>query len=462
MKYSLKRQGITMKKSNLTGWQEVFSFTLVQTLKSKTFLVSYAILLALVLISMPLITLLTNSGKEDPNAPSPIEMVYVENKTTLPNMDFSQLTQQEAFQNVTFTALEEDYTSVEDRIDSEEDTSVLLSISEDASSYSLAFVKSGSGPVDDKSLNQLGNAVQEQFEAFRIQTLGISNEQITMLQAPVTTAVALTDTQGNVIEKEDSSISFNEYWLMYGVLFVVLMVNTMGATQIATSIVTEKSTRVVEYLLTSIKPLALMVGKILATLIAVLIQMISMVIMVFVSNLISGTLSAGNESTLMSEYLPKNIFENINVFNIILCFLLVILAFIFYATLAGLAGATVSKMEELNEGLTLFTFTNIIGAYIAIGALGTLMGSGLNAFVTFALLFPLSSPFILPGAIIIGKVSAPIIAAAIALQIVFILLLFKFVAAVYETLILHNGNTIKIKELMKISKLVRKGGNVNE
>ncbi|MDF2514246.1 MAG: ABC-type Na+ efflux pump permease component-like protein, partial [Herbinix sp.] len=225
---------------------------------------------------------------------------------------------------------------------------------------------------------------------------------------------------------------------------------------------TEKSTRVVEYLLTSIKPLALMVGKILATLIAVLIQMISMVIMVFVSNLISGTLSAGNESTLMSEYLPKNIFENINVFNIILCFLLVILAFIFYATLAGLAGATVSKMEELNEGLTLFTFTNIIGAYIAIGALGTLMGSGLNTFVTFALLFPLSSPFILPGAIIIGKVSAPIIAAAIALQIVFILLLFKFVAAVYETLILHNGNTIKIKELMKISKLVRKGGNVNE
>ncbi len=451
-----------MKKSNLTGWQDVFSFTLVQTLKSKTFLVSYAILMALVLISMPLITMFMNSGKEDPNAPSPIKMVYVENKTTLPDMDFSQLTKQEAFQNITFVALGEDYKVVEDRIDTEEDTSVLLTILEEATSYSLSFVKSGSGPVKDSNLEQLGNAVQEQFEAFRIQTLGISDEQITMLQAPVTTAVALTDTQGNVIEKEDTSISFNEYWLMYGILFVVLMVNTMGSTQIATSIVTEKSTRVIEYLLTSIKPLALMVGKILATLIAVLVQMVSMVVMVFISNQISAMISGGNKTTLLSEYLPKNIFENINIFNIILCFLLVILAFVFYATLAGLAGATVSKMEELNEGLTLFTFTNIIGAYIAIGALSTLIGSGLNPFVTFSLLFPLSSPFILPGAIIVGKVSAPIIAAAIALLIISILLLFKFVAAVYETLILHNGNTIKLKELMKISKLIRKGGNVNE
>ncbi|HHV12202.1 MAG TPA: ABC transporter permease [Clostridiales bacterium] len=451
-----------MKKSNLAGWKDVFIFTLTQTLKSKAFLVTYAILLVLILISMPLVTILTNRGTEDPNAPSPIEKVYVENKTTLPDMDFSLLTNQEAFQNISFVALEEDYKAVEDRIDSEEQTSVLLTISEEDSAYSLAFVKAGSGPVKDRSLEQLGSATMEQFEAFRIQALGISDEQVTLLQAPVTTAVSLTDTEGNAIEKEDTSISFNEYWLMYGILFVVLMVNTMGSTQIATSIVTEKSTRVVEYLLISVKPLALMVGKILATLIAVLVQMVSMVVMVFISNRISAGLSEGNGTSLLSTYLPKNIFENMNLVNILFCFLLIILGFIFYATLAGLAGATVSKLEELNEGLTLFTFTNIIGAYIAIGALGTLIGSGTNTFVTFTLLFPLSSPFILPGAILIGKATIPIVAAAIVLQIIFILLLFKFVAAIYETLILHTGNTIKLKELMRISKLIQKGGKVNE
>jgi ABC-2 type transport system permease protein len=131
-----------------------------------------------------------------------------------------------------------------------------------------------------------------------------------------------------------------------------------------------------------------------------------------------------------------------------------LLGFIFYATLAGLAGATVSKIEELQEGLTLFTLTSLVGVYIGLGAANVLMGPGENAYTNFALLFPLSSPFILPGAILVGKVSYLMIAIALVLQIIFIMLLFKFVAKVFETLILHNGNTIKLKELIKLSKTV--------
>jgi ABC-2 type transport system permease protein len=70
------------------------------------------------------------------------------------------------------------------------------------------------------------------------------------------------------------------------------------------------------------------------------------------------------------------------------------------------------------------------------------------------MLFPLSSPFLLPGSILVGKVGAPLIAASILLLAVSIFLLFQFVAKVFETLILHNGNKIKIKELIKISKTV--------
>ena len=85
-------------------------------------------------------------------------------------------------------------------------------------------------------------------------------------------------------------------------------------------------------------------------------------------------------------------------------------------------------------------------------ASGALMGNGVNTFVVFALLFPLSSPFILPGAILVGKASLLIIGIAIVLQGASIALLFRFVAKVYETLILHNGNTIKLKQLFQISK----------
>ena len=443
-----------MKKSNITGWKDVFSFTLIQTLKSKAFIISYFILLALVIVSMPIINMITSGGKVDVNTPNPVKKVYVNNETTLPNMDFSEVLEDKTMSHITFEAMQEDYDIVAARIDKDEKESVILTLTDSQGMYSLNFVKASKGPVKDTSLQALGNAVVNQFEILRINTLGITDAQNAMLHATVATKVSMTDVNGTPIIKEDTSISFSEYWFIYGLLFTVLMVNMMASTQIATSIVTEKSTRVVEYLLISVKPLALMVGKIMAMLTAVLLQMISLVVMLFVSNKISASLSSSNGESVLNQYLPKDIFQNLNIINIVLCFVLIVLGMVFYAILAGLAGATVSRLEEIQDGLMLFTFTNLIGVYVALGAANTLMASGVNGFVTFTFLFPLSSPFVLPGAILVGKASLPIVAAAIVLQVVFIILLFKFVAKIYETLILHNGNKIKVTDLIKLSKTV--------
>jgi ABC-2 type transport system permease protein len=443
-----------MNKNNITGWQDVFSFTLVQTLKSKAFIISYVIFLTLAVISIPILNIVTQSGETDANAPSPVKKVYVQNETTLPHMNFSELKKDAALSHIVFEALQEDYEAVEERIEEEEKDSVILILSESQDMFSLNFVKASGGPVKDISLYHLSDAVVEQFENFRITTLGITAQQIAMVTAAVDTKVTMTDINGAEIKKEDTSISGREYWFIYGILFIILMVNVMASTQIATAVVTEKSTRVIEYLLTSVKPLALMIGKILAMLTAVLLQMISMLVILALSNNISSRLFSGNGESSLMDQLPKDIFMNLNIVNIVLCLILIALGMIFYATLAALAGATVSRLEEINEGLALFTITNLVGAYIGLGAANILMGSGENAFVTFALIFPLSSPFILPGSILVGKASLPMAGAAILLQILFIALLFRFVAKVYETLILHNGNTIKMKELFKLSKTV--------
>ncbi|MDP4089650.1 MAG: ABC transporter permease, partial [Bacillota bacterium] len=179
-----------------------------------------------------------------------------------------------------------------------------------------------------------------------------------------------------------------------------------------------------------------------------------MTVVLFASNKLSAALSSSNGESVLSQYLPKDIFQNLNILNIIFCLILIVLGMVFYAALAGLAGATVSKIEELNEGLMLFTITNLIGVYIGLAAAIILMKSGVNGFVTFSFLFPLSSPFLLPGAILIGKVSLPMAALAMLFEVIFIILLFRFVAKIYETLILHNGNKIKVKDLIKISRTV--------
>lgn len=445
-----------MRKSNITGWKDIYSFTLIQALKSKAYIISFIILVTIALVSMPLVTKLTTGGTDDSNGINPVQKIYVNNLTSLDQIDFSELLKKDPFQHIEFEELKMDYDTIANSIENNEKDSIIITITESANMYSIQLAKASKGPIKERHLQSLGNSITEIFENNKISALGIKEDQLSMINASVNTAISVVDVNGETIVKENTSISFSEYWLVYGILFFIMMVNIMASTQIATSVVTEKSTRVLEYLLTSVKPLALMVGKILAMLTAALLQMISMVVIFYISNRISATLTSDNGESGLSQFLPKDIFQNLNVVNLFFCLLLVVLGMIFYATLAALAGATVSRLEELNEGLTLFTFTNLIGVYIGLGASNVLMGAGVNGFVTFSFLFPLSSPFILPGAILVGKASLPIILAALALQLVFILLLIRFVAKIYEFLILHNGNTIKLKELFKISKTISK------
>lgn len=446
-----------MKKSNLTGWRGVFSFTLIQTLKSKSFIVSYIIMVTLAMISMPIINMITSGNSADSDTPNPIQKVYINNETTLPNMDFTGLLEEKSLTHIAYEKMQESYDAVADRIQTQENDSIIMTVSDKDGMYNLSFVKASEGPVGKGSLQQLGNALVEQFDTLRINTLGITQEQLEMLNAPISSSVSMTDVNGAPVIKEDTSISEIEYFFVYGILFIILMVNMMGSTLIATSIVTEKSTRVIEYLLITVKPLALMVGKVLAMLIAVLLQMGSMVALFFVSNIITTSFLSDTGESIMTQYLPDNIFANLNIINIIFCFIIMLLGLVFFAILASLAGATVSRLEEIQEGLTMFTIISIVGAYMGIGAASALMGSGESAYVTFTLLFPLSSPFILPGALLIGKANLLIVALATVLLILAIMLLFKFVAKVFETLILHNGNTIKPKEIIKIFKTVKEG-----
>lgn len=443
-----------MSKFNITGWKDVYSFTLLQTLKSKAFIISYIVLVVFMLASMPAIRMITSSGGSDANASIPIKKVYIENETALPDMDFSDAPKDARLSSIKFEKTNEDHSVVSARIQDHEKESVILTIAESQGDYSLTFTRASNGPVKESSLSLLANYVTEKFEATKVSALGIKPEQLAVIHAGVSTKVSMADENGAEIIKKDTSITNAQYGFIYGILFIVMMVNILASTQIASSILTEKSTRVIEYLLISVKPLAIMVGKILAMLTAVLLQVISMVVILFISNKASGALFAGNGTNVITQYLSQDVFQNLNIVNIVLCLILIALGMIFYATLAGLAGASVSRLEELNEGLALFTFLNIIGSYIGIGAISVLMASGMNGYVIFSFLFPLSSPFLLPGAILVGKASLSIAAAAIAVQVISIVLLFKFVSNVYEALILHNGSRITIKELLKLSKTV--------
>lgn len=445
-----------MKKDSLRGWKEVFTFTVTQTVKSKSYRVSLAIMLLIILVSMPLMNIFLFEGVTEGPEQSAVEKVYLYNMTMYRNLDM-EAELADGYRHIKFENTTESMETVQARICEEETNAVMLLLAEDETVCYIQFLRAPEGNVSLLELQQLGQFVQNAYTKAKIATLGVTNEQMEFLKTSVVAGSTIVDTESAVI-LEDTSISDSEYWFVYGVLFVVLMVSVMASTQVATSIVQEKSSRVIEYLLTSIRPLAIIVGKVLAMLVTVMLQLIIMLIGGFVSSKIGAAIS-GTGTNAVTQFLTPEILENLNIGNIVLGLLTAGAGLVLYATLAGLCGATASRLEEANDSLMLFTVTALVGAYIGMGAAGSLMGVGDNAFATFALIFPLSSAFLLPGALLVGKADLLIAVIAIAVLLLSVVIMFLFVSKVYETLILHTGSRIKMKEVFA---MVKKNKKVKE
>ena len=68
-----------MKKDSVRGWKDVFTFTLTQTLKSKTYIVTLIIMIVSAMISMPLMNMFLKGNTTEEPEKSAVEKVYFYN-----------------------------------------------------------------------------------------------------------------------------------------------------------------------------------------------------------------------------------------------------------------------------------------------------------------------------------------------------------------------------------------------
>ena len=78
-----------MKKSNIAGWKDVFSFTFIQTIKNKAFIISFLITLVLSLVSIPFLNLIKGGGNTEDRI-SPVKKFMLKIKL-LGSMDFKEV-----------------------------------------------------------------------------------------------------------------------------------------------------------------------------------------------------------------------------------------------------------------------------------------------------------------------------------------------------------------------------------
>lgn len=452
-----------MKRSDYAGWKEVFSFSLRQEMKQKSFRGLLIVMCVLILAFVPVSTWLSQRGEEQ-EKDTEVSLLTIYDETGL-HIDYTHALEGERYAamqvaQVYGEGFEEHVKTLEE---SEDSTELIVHIAyEEAGYFNLTFVKAASAALKDKDCDKLTEDFESFFQDARISAVDVSQEQLDFINQPVETRIEHTTSEGEITpEEEGEGISMTEYYVLLAGIVIVMMIVNMGGGQIAFSIVTEKSSRVVEYLMINVRPMALIVGKILAALTTVIIQFAAYGVCYLISSGISGLLfgnagtflgsTQGGETQQMSGI--GAMFAGVNAGTVLLAFIMILAGVFFYSIVAGLAGASVSKMEEMSEGLKLYQMLLVVGSYIGIFlCIMQMMGNVSQTVVNICCVIPLSAPFVMPANLLLGKLSMPVALISLALVLLSTAVLFSFTAKVYESMIFYNGNVLKLKDILQIAK----------
>jgi ABC-2 type transport system permease protein len=263
-------------------------------------------------------------------------------------------------------------------------------------------------------------AVAGQSAVTRLRAAGLTQAQALEALAPRPQPVDVLDPGARDRERDEGML-----WVGMLILFMALVVYGQS---VASSVAEEKSSRVIELVLTSLAPRRLLAGKVLG----VGALGVAQLAVVCAAGLISARVAGG-------EGLPPSAPETVAL--VVGWF---VLGFGFYSVVYAALGALVSRQEDL-EATTAPVNVLLIGAYF--GANAAIQDPD-GTWAQIAAFLPPLSPMIVPTRVVLGEMGAIGLIAAVAVELLATLLLIRVAAGIYERSILRIGAPISLRSAL--------------
>lgn len=221
-------------------------------------------------------------------------------------------------------------------------------------------------------------------------------------------------------------------------IYALYMAITFYGSHVMNSVVTEKTSRAMEVLATSVKPNALLFGKIISTSLAGLIQIAAIIIEAFICVKISSV----NNPNFPVNQIISNIPTQILVYMLIFF----LLGFLIYSFLYGAFASTVSKIDELGSAVMPVQIIIIFTFFVTMSAINS--GNADTPFNVFLSYFPFTAPMMMFTRAIISNVSTLEIILSILVLIISTYFIGWLSARIYRVGILMYGEKPNFIKLM--------------
>jgi ABC-2 type transport system permease protein len=237
-------------------------------------------------------------------------------------------------------------------------------------------------------------------------------------------ALAVEPAPTIVLEPEARDHEREEGMLFLGVLLVFMALIVYGQS-VASSVAEEKSSRVIELLLTTLTPRSLLAGKILGVGALGVAQLAALC----AAALIAAQLAGGDG---LPPGAPETVALVVGWF---------VLGFAFYSVAYAALGALVSRQEDL-DATTAPVNVLLIAAYFGANAV---IDNPDATWAQVAAFLPPLAPMVVPTRVVLGDMGAVGLAAAVALELLAIVVLVRVAAGIYERSILRIGAPVSLR-----------------
>jgi len=296
--------------------------------------------------------------------------------------------------------------------------------------------------LSNEARRNIAGNISEIIKAEKINALGISTAQIEDLNKGVNLHVV------NVLEKEKKQDSFLvgvksglSMFLMYCVFTFIMMYGI----RVMRSVLEEKNNRVVEILISSVKPFELMMGKILGVTGVALVQFGVWVVMIFASVMTLGSSNVGMVSGVAEVQMVLSALSQINYGLILFVFVIYfLLGYLFYSAMYAAIGSAVDNETETQQFTLFAILPMMLGFYGSI----TIMNNPDGPMSFWLSMIPFTSPIAMLARI---PFDVPIWELVLSIVILLVSTLgMVFIASkIYRVGILMYGNKVTLKELWK-------------
>ena len=283
-------------------------------------------------------------------------------------------------------------------------------------------------------LEEALKSIQTELKA---EELSLSGEQVQTLFAPIQFEQQSVSPSAKS-QEELSQARGLVYVLMFLIYFAVIVYSSMIATEVAA----EKSSRVMEILISSVSPVKHMFAKVLGIGSLGLLQMVLLGLAGYIALKTTGSEMADGFFSVFG-------FSNMNVGTLVYALVFFLLGYFLFATLAALLGSLVSRTEDVQQIIMPMTLLIVAGFMIA----ATGLGNPEMAYIKYASFFPFFAPLVM--FLRVGMLELPVWEPllSIAIMLVTIFLLGFFGARVYRGGVLMYGPSRSLKDIKKAIQL---------